>query len=1435
MSSPDRMNQQPLRLLMAVDPVTDASTVTKALFRYGYDVEATRVATPEDFRAALADGEFEIVVCDRTLRDFDAAAALEILRGSGKDVPMLVTAGTPGESSESDETGPLSKDPLVRLGAMVLGEIHKARARRKQRHQPGRPVAGPFHASETLLRIASKVAHLGGWIIDFATPQISWSDEVCAIHEVPAGTSPGFDEALDFYAPEWREKMNLAIERCLFDGAPFDEEVEIVTASGRWIWVRTIGEGIRDEQGAVTRIQGALQDITEQKQAKAEAERLAERLSRGRKLAEETTRAAEVRYLAQRNALIGLTRDAPAESVEILDALWPITAATARTLQVARVGIWRETADRQGVECLDLYELETDTHSAGPVFATADYPAYFVRFAAVELIAADDALKDPRTCEFAETYLKPLGITSMMDMPIHFDNQPNYLLCNEHVGPPRHWTADEKTFAIAIGNLVSLSFASTERVRAQQEVERSHQRFQSVAAATNDTIWDWNLETDAFWWNDGFANLFGWAADGSQTVRAWIRQIHPEDRGRVVQGIYAAIERGDPNWSDEYRFISNDGRIADVLDRGQVIREGSGKPVRMVGGMTDMTVNKCAERELSRTHRALQMLSSCNEMLVRTSSEDELLFEACRIAVEIGGYRMAWVGFALENEKQDIVPMAHAGEEQGYLSEIQVSWADDHSSGIGPAGQAVRSGKAVVFEDIVGNPAFSYWLSPARERGYRSVVCLPLRDETRAFGVLCLYSGEPHPAGADELKLLQEMANDLAFGIGNIRSRAAQQRTQEVVIKVAQAVSSGTGSEFFDLLTKNMVEAVGADGGLIGRHDPSDNTIETISFVRHGELMPNVTYGLEGTPCEQVVGGDVCIFEQGMAQLFPDDHLLVELGIEAYAGIPLFHQTDGVAGIMVVFFSSPLEETALVQSTLQIFAARAASELDRQQADARIREQASLLDKAQDAILVRDLDHTITFWNKSAERLYGWTAAEAIGRSVEDLLYRDNTHFAKAHERTLSHGEWVGEMGQIDKNGNDLTIEGRWTLVRDEKGSPQSVFVINTDISEQRKLEQQFLRAQRLESIGTLAGGIAHDLNNILAPISMAIELLRMRVADARSNELLGTIANSAKRGADMVGQVLSFARGMEGRRVEVHPRQLIREIEGILRDTFLTNTTIEVAISRDLWTLHGDPTQLHQVLLNLCVNARDALPEDGKITIGAENVEIDPTFAAMNLEAKEGPHVCIQVEDTGEGIPPDIIDKIFDPFFTTKSVGKGTGLGLSTSLAIVKSHGGFIRVTSKPGEGTRFRIYLPANPELAGAVASQSRAALPEGNDEMILVVDDEASIRQITRQTLETFGYRALVASNGQEALEIYALHHEEIRCVITDMMMPTMDGPATIRGLMEIDPAVRIIAASGIAGNREVAHLAGSGVKDFLAKPYTAETLLNCLQQVLANEPH
>ena len=504
---------------------------------------------------------------------------------------------------------------------------------------------------------------------------------------------------------------------------------------------------------------------------------------------------------------------------------------------------------------------------------------------------------------------------------------------------------------------------------------------------------------------------------------------------------------------------------------------------------------------------------------------------------------------------------------------------------------------------------------------------------------------------------------------------------------------------------------------------------------------------------------------------------------------------------------------------------------ERKRAEDQISEQAAFLDKARDAIVARDLEGKVLFWNEGAERIYGWKREEVLGRNIAGILYADPAKFSDINHMTVSRGEWSGELQHLTKGGDEITAEGRCTLIRDAETNPKSVLAIYTDITERKMIEAQFLRAQRMESIGTLAGGIAHDLNNILAPIMMSIDALRMMSDNPQTSGILETIAVSAKRGADIVRQVLSFARGMEGERVEIQPKHLFKDLEHIIKDTFPKNITLGFTIPHNTWTILGDPTQVHQVLLNLCVNARDAMPDGGKLVVSVENSVLDQAYASMHLEAKPGRYVAITVVDSGTGIPQKLIDKIFEPFFTTKTLNHGTGLGLSTVMAIVKSHQGLINVYSEEGKGTTFTVYLPATESSTDAqLAKSGKTSLPRGNGEMILVIDDESSILTITSQTLQAFGYRVLTAVDGATAVAVYLEHRNEIAVVLTDMMMPVMDGPATIHALKSINPAVKIIAASGLSANGTLVKPPTDGGPHFLIKPYTAGTLLKALRTAL-----
>ena len=506
---------------------------------------------------------------------------------------------------------------------------------------------------------------------------------------------------------------------------------------------------------------------------------------------------------------------------------------------------------------------------------------------------------------------------------------------------------------------------------------------------------------------------------------------------------------------------------------------------------------------------------------------------------------------------------------------------------------------------------------------------------------------------------------------------------------------------------------------------------------------------------------------------------------------------------------------------------------DRRQGEERLREQAALLDLTHEAIFVQDMEYHVRYWNQGAEKLYSWPATEAVGQDVTHLLTAGHRgDLFEARSVVLQDGVWTGILQQRTRDGRELVVQSSWTLVRDEAGAPRSILVVNTDVTEMRKLETKFLRSQRMESIGTLAGGIAHDLNNVLSPILMAVGLLRKQIDDARGRRILETLDTSAQRGADMIRQILTFARGAEGERVPLQPGHLIREMQKIADETFPKSIAVHADIADGLWIVSGQATPLQQVLMNLCVNARDAMPQGGTLSLAAENVSLDERAARNNPKARAGPYVLIKVADTGSGIPPEVMDRIFDPFFSTKGLGHGTGLGLSTTLSIVESHGGFIDVYTEVGRGTAFNVYLPALPAGAEQRAAAALQTVPTGSGALVLVVDDEPSILEITRETLEDHGYRVLTAPNGRAAVATYERHRGEIKAVLTDMSMPLMDGPTAIKTLLAVDPDVRINACSGLRSDPGAEQVKGLKVKAFLTKPYTASTLLRTLQKVLAD---
>jgi PAS domain S-box-containing protein len=508
---------------------------------------------------------------------------------------------------------------------------------------------------------------------------------------------------------------------------------------------------------------------------------------------------------------------------------------------------------------------------------------------------------------------------------------------------------------------------------------------------------------------------------------------------------------------------------------------------------------------------------------------------------------------------------------------------------------------------------------------------------------------------------------------------------------------------------------------------------------------------------------------------------------------------------------------------------------ERKQSEQKIREQAELLDKAHDAIVVLSMDELVSFWNKGAEKLCGWTSEESLGKRFTDLVFDGNTspRFQEILRVSEEENEWSGEIELFNKTRKKLIFQSRCTLIRNEQGEPISRLFISADITERKELEDQFIRAQRLEGMGVLVGGVAHDLNNCLAPIPVGVMLLRDEPLSPEGLSVLDTMENSIHRGIEMVRQVLTFARGGNSAKVRIQPASLLREMAKIVTDTFPKNIQCRVHIPAVPGFILGMPSQLHQVLLNLCVNARDAMPEGGSLTLSAEDVSIDAATAGKYNDIRPGAFVCITVADTGHGIAPENLPKIFQPFFTTKAPDKGTGIGLSSSQTIVHNHAGFMAVESELNRGARFKVYLPLE-TTATTADPKGKKPLPVGNGQRILVVDDEESILAIERTTLENFGYIVLTAKNGAEAFSRYETVAGSIDLIITDLAMPLMDGNELIASLRRKNPAVKavIISATPEKGNKLRETVRADA---FVSKPFTTEKLLTTIHSLLMPDKH
>ena len=802
---------------------------------------------------------------------------------------------------------------------------------------------------------------------------------------------------------------------------------------------------------------------------------------------------------------------------------------------------------------------------------------------------------------------------------------------------------------------------------------------------------------------------------------------------------------------------------------------------------------------LQKTIRALRMISQCNQELMRAANEPDLLAALCRIIVESGGYRMAWVGLAENDAAQSVRPVAQQGFVEGYLDTLRLTW-DDAERGRGPTGTAIRTRRPCAIQNMREDPRFVPWRDEARNRGYAAAVGLPLMIEDGLVGALTIYAVEPDAFDADEIALLSELAGDLAFGLRTLRIRAAHARAED-----ALRASEHHWQTTFNAIADG-VALLDADGRVLKCNaameqflgKPSANIVGQHCFaIVHGAAAP-----IPGCPTLRA------------RQSKSRETMELPIGQRMFAVTvdPLLDPQGQYRG--AVHIISDITDRKRAAEALR-------------ESEARYR---TMLEQAADAVIVHDQAGRIIDANRKACQSLGYSREELLAKSVLDIdpeAIRAGKHAFWG--RILAGEQFTFESRHVRKDATAFPVEVTLGSVRLPSGP--AILGIVRDITEQKKLRGQLLQSQKMEAIALLAGGVAHDFRNQLTVVKGYAEMLiESGMVKEKGLEYVQQILLAAEWCADLSGRLLAF-----GRRQELHPAVvnldlLIADLSQSLARMVGEDVRLSVSSRGNLGHVKIDAAQFQQALINLVVNARDAMPRGGQLTIETADSDVDEPFAKQHSDIPPGPYVLTTVSDTGIGMDQATRQRIFEPFFTTKPVGQGTGLGLPMVYGFIRQSGGHVSVYSEPGHGTTFKLYLPrVRDDLTAEIPTQTPAALPRGSETILLIEDDDA-IRRLLSHTLRKYGYTVLEASGAREALPLGEHYDRPIDLLITDVIMPEMSGPEIAAKIVAARPGLPVLFISGHTGGA----LANRGVlspdANLLLKPFSPRVLVATVQKLL-----
>lgn len=888
----------------------------------------------------------------------------------------------------------------------------------------------------------------------------------------------------------------------------------------------------------------------------------------------------------------------------------------------------------------------------------------------------------------------------------------------------------------------------------------------------------------------------------------------------------------------------------------------SGECTNLIGVLHDMTERRQAEKRIEQLNRVYSVLSDTNQTIVRVKDVQKMLDTACRIAVEKGGFRMAWVG-KIDASGHMLKPYVSSGAIEGYLDRFQID-VNGEEYRHGPAARSIHSGQHAICNDILNDPGFHTWREAAVERGFRACGAFPLFLDKKVWGVLVLYAAELGFFSNDEIKLFDEMAMDISFALEVNEREKERVRAEEHVRQLNRVYSvlSDVNQTIVRVNdTQKMLEAccrIATEKGRfrmawVGKADESGLVLipYTWSGVVDGYLdgfqIDAGSAEYQDGPVGRSIQSGVHVICNDIASDpgFFTKREAEERGYRSCAAFPL-HLEGKVWGALVLYASEPgffdedelrlLDEMAMdISFALEVNR----NEEKRRRSEEELERRTALfeaqVDSSLDGVLVIDNTGKKILQNERFNRLMHIPQEIADDpsdgpqrRYVESLL-RSPEQFQDKIEDLNAHPELISreELELLD----GTVFERYSSPVQDKAGQHYGRIWTFRDITERRKQDENLRQSQKMEALGQLSGGIAHDFNNLLTVILGCAEFLGEEVKENnRLHRMAEMIVDAARRGADVTRRMLAFARRQSLQPTAIDVNGLLGGIESFLRRALTSEIELEM-VARDLECVAiADRSQLENALLNLCVNARDAMPRGGKLIVEASKRTLDADYAALHPDVEPGEYVLIDVTDTGTGIGPENLSKVFDPFFTTKEAGKGTGLGLSMVYGFVKQSRGHVRIYSELGHGTSVKLYLPRAKEAAGVVQKRVPKIDELRGSETILLVEDDDAVREYATAQLKSLGYTVLEASNGKEALKQLE-GHTEIDMLFTDIVMPGgMDGCELGRQARSLRSALAVLHCSGYAESAFARHGALDEDIEVLSKPYTRLEVAERIRKVL-----